>query len=591
MRPSTSRRSHRFLTLLVALAVLASACTSGEDDSSSDTVQPIDSTETVDGSDTTESTEETAPQPSVEPLEWSACEPLECTTIMVPRDYSEPDGPMLEIAVARQPATDQANRIGSLVLNPGGPGGSGIDYLRSAVFTIPQEVQARFDLVSFDPRGVGASSAVDCDINYDDLAGLVPEGDDAAWAMIVEEDQALIASCPGSALELAPYVGTNNAARDLDQLRAAVGDEKLTYLGYSYGTRLGATYAELFPDNVRALVLDGGVLPTDDLTAIDLEQAKGFDLAFENFAAQCDADADCLLQEIGPTIEVFRTIEAEIRDVGSFQTDDPERVLTPAEFYIGVIAALYSVSAWPFLAQALYTAETGADGTLLQVLGDNLVGRKVDGSYDNSNEANGFINCADDPRRPDVAETRADVYESAAQTVYFGDAFRASTGCLTAPPAIDSLTLGPATGSQPILVIGNTGDPATPYEWSAALADSLESGVLYSVEAEGHTAYGSFECVAPVVNAYLIDLEVPAEGGSCSANADADFFPPAGESDFDLVISFIDCIRDEGIDVAPVGTADLLADPTLEKLLEDIDIENPDTIAAVLACQSLLPTP
>ncbi len=580
--------------MVLALALLAAACTNGDESSSSTTDQAPDSsaptTATTAPSTTVSSTETTdTSEPVATGLEWTDCEPLECATLTVPLDHSDPDGNQIEIAVARLAAPSQADRIGSLVLNPGGPGGSGIEFLESAAFTIPQEVQNRFDLVGFDPRGVGSSTAVDCDADYDNSINLLTEGDDAAWENLQAQEQELLASCPVDAIELARFVGTNNAARDLDLLREALGDQKLTYVGYSYGTRLGATYAELFPNNVRALVLDGGVLPSDDFAAVDLEQAGGFDVAFNNFAAACDADSDCVLQELGPTIEVFRAVGAEIQEFGEFETDDPDRVLTAGEFYLGVLAALYSKDAWPFLADGLFAAETLQDGTLLQVLGDNLVGRQTDGSYNNSNEANSAINCADNPNRPTPTEARAEAEAAAARTVYFDQLFRGISGCLLFPEALDPLIIGPASGAPPILVIGNTGDPATPFAWSVALADSLDSGVLYEVEAEGHTAYGSIECVTPTVNAYLIDLEAPADGSTCSDNASADFFPPAGESEIDLVVAFFACLREQGLEMDEVTAADILADPTGEELFAGIDLEDPVTVSAFLACQSFLP--
>lgn len=529
-------------------------------------------------------------------LDWAPCEgsggqlglEQECAGLAVPRDHNDPAGTQIEIAVARLDTAGEADQIGSIVFNPGGPGGSGVEFLTQAAFTIPPEVQQRFDLVSFDPRGVGSSTALTCENELDDEIELLAAGDDVAWQELVSEAEAASEDCTPDTLELAPYVGTNNAARDLDLIRAALGDEGLTYVGYSYGTRLGATYAELFPDNVRALVLDAAVLPTDDFAELDRGQAEGFDRALENFAAACDADADCLLQEIGPTLDVIDDLRTEIDEVGQFPTDDESRVLTPGEFELGIIAALYSKSAWPFLAQGLYIAETSQDGSLLQVLGDQLAGRQPDGTYDNSQVANGFINCADSPSRRSPDEVRADADEAAALSTHFGDALRATTGCIGMPDPIDPLTIGPAEGASPILVIGNSGDPATPYEWSVALADQLSDAVLYTVEAEGHTAYGSIECVTDDVNAYLIDLVVPAEGASCSDNAETDFFVPAGEDEFGTIIRLFDCLRDNGADIPEITLSDLLADPTGESLAEIFDPSNPEIVNAMQGCLDIL---
>ncbi|WP_420450807.1 alpha/beta hydrolase [Ilumatobacter sp.] len=527
-------------------------------------------------------------------LDWAPCEEqgplveLECATLRVPFDHDDPDGEQIDIAVARVDSADDDSRIGSLVFNPGGPGGSGIEFLQQVTAVVSADVAAAFDLVSFDPRGVGSSTSLDCDVDLDDEITLLPDGDDDAWDRLLTESEQQLASCTAETLELAEVVGTNAAARDLELLRAALGDDGLSYVGYSYGTRLGAAYAELFPGAVRAMVLDGAVKPTDDFSELSAGQAEGFDRALENFAAACDGDADCVLSELGPTLEVLDSVRSEIAAEGSFATDDPDRVLTPGELDLGVLSALYSKQAWPFLAQALLLAETGADGSLFQVLVDNYVGRRLDGTYDNSQVANGFINCADDAERPAPDEVRAESDAAADTSEWFGDLLRASTGCLGLPAPDDPIVVGPATGAPPILVVGSTGDPATPYEWSEELAQVLDSGVLYTVEAEGHTAYGSIECVGEVVDAYLLDLEVPAEGASCSDNVTADFFVPSGESEIDLVVELFACLRENGLDIPEVSLADVLADPAGEELGEYLDPTDPAFAEAVAGCTELL---
>lgn len=571
------------LGALASITLIAAACTSTGVDVSSE--RSDDNTGTV------------ADDSNVAQLAWEPCEDagntaveLDCATLWVPLDYDVPDGEQIEIAVARSAAIGVPDdRIGSLVFNPGGPGGSGIESLGFIPLTMSSDILERFDLVSFDPRGVGASTALGCATDIDDEIVLLAAGDDAGWAALVAESEKQLESCEAATLDLAPFVGTNNAARDLDRLRVALGDSGLTYVGYSYGTRLGATYAELFPGNVRALVLDAGVKPTSDSGELDKEQGGGFDRALENFAAACDADSDCLLNDVGPTLDVIDSLEAEIAELGSFPTDDPARVLTPGELSLGIAAALYSRESWPFLASALFTAEAEQDGTLLQVLGDSLAGRQPDGTYDNSNVANGFINCADDPARPAVDDQRAAADAAANLSSYFADFLRASTGCIGIAPAVDPLIIGPAEGAAPIVVIGNSGDPATPYEWSVELAGSLDSAVLYTVEAEGHTAYGSIECVQAEIDAYLIELVVPAEGASCSDNASADFFVPEGESDIGQILAFFDCVRDEGADIAELSEADILADPPLDTVFGDIDITDPVLQGAFLTCSALLP--
>jgi pimeloyl-ACP methyl ester carboxylesterase len=570
----------------------------GPESSVPTTDAPVAPDTTDDGGapDDSVTTEPVTPNPDVGTLAWSPCDGaatemagLECATLVVPLDHSAPDGETIDIAVARAATADDDLRIGSLVFNPGGPGGSGIEFLANVAAVIPPELTERFDLVSFDPRGVGASTAIDCEVDFDDDVSLLAPGDDAGWDALVAEAESRVDTCTADSLALEPYVGTNNAARDLDVLRAALGDEQLSYVGFSYGTRLGATYAELFPDRVRALVLDGAVKPTDDGALIGLEQGPGFDAALESFAAACDADADCALAEVGPTLDVYTGLIDEISTVGDFPTDDGDRVLTPGELTLGVAAALYSTQLWQVLADALFVAETQQDGSLLQVLADTYLGRQPDGTYDNSQISGLVINCADDPRRPPSDEVRIQAELGAQASVYFADFLRASTGCLGTADPIDPIAIGPADGAAPILVIGTTGDPATPYQWSVEMAEVLSSGVLYTVEADGHTAFLSVPCVDEVVIDYLVDLELPGENSGCAAEPSDDVFAPPGEGELDQVIALFDCLRDNGVDLPDITVGDLLADPNGEELLDLLDPTDPAFAQAALACQDLIP--
>ncbi len=544
-------------------------------------------------------------RPEAEPsaasaISWGRCADagvaavaLDCATLVVPLDHAEPTGAMIDIELVRVSTASADERIGSLLFNPGGPGGSGIDFLAAAAPLVPAELVDRFDLVSFDPRGVGASSAIDCDVDFDDDVALLAPGDDDGWDALVADALALSDECSPASLDLAPFVGTNNAARDLDLIRDALGDDQLNYVGFSYGTRLGATYAELFPERVRALVLDGAVKPTDDLSQIGLEQGPGFDAALERFAAACDADADCPLgnDDIAPTLDVYTSLVDEIGEVGSFATDDDGRMLTPGELQLGVVAALYSTQLWPVLADALFLAETEQDGSLLAALNDSYLGRQLDGSYDNSQVAGLAINCADDPGRPEADDVRVQGDIAGEASVYFGDFLRAGTGCIGTFDPIDPIEIGPATGAAPILVIGTTGDPATPYEWSVEMTDFLDTATLYTVEGDGHTAFLSIPCVDEIVIDYLVDLELPDAGSSCTAETvDADdVFLPMGEGELDQFVALFGCLRENGIDVPEITVADILADPNGEALFEGIDPSDPAFAAAALACQEFIP--
>ncbi|NND74986.1 MAG: alpha/beta fold hydrolase [Ilumatobacter sp.] len=614
--------ARRPLIVAAVGAALVASCTTGSPDVVSERVEsygtdpgvsdPADVTLSTDavGADPPAPGDEPIPPPVSDPppptlpprpepgtLDWSSCPQstaaslfaFECATLRVPLDHDDPAGATIDIAVSRTRATGSDDeRIGSLVINPGGPGGSGIDTLEPLSFLLSESITRRFDLVGFDPRGVAASTAIDCETELDDDVPFVVDDDKAAWDDVAADQAARLATCTAETTALAPYVGTNNVARDMDLLRAALGDERLTYLGYSYGTRLGATYAELFADNVRALVLDGGVKPSSSSVELDREQGGGFDRALENFAAACDADVDCQLGGTGPTLEVIDQLERDVVANGPLPTDLDGRVLTAGELQLGVASALYSKASWPYLATALAEAAAGRDGTLLQVLGDALIGRQPDGTYDNSTVARAFINCADDPERVSTAEQWERADAAADVSEYFGEFLRGSTGCLDIPPAIDPLAIGPAAGAPPIVVIGTTGDPATPFEWSVELAESLSSGVLYTVEAEGHTAYGSVDCVQAAIDAYLIDLTIPSTR-SCTDDAGSDFFPPPGESELDQVLAFFDCLRDNGADMPDVSAADVLADPSLESVLDAIDLGSAPFQLALLACADLIP--
>jgi pimeloyl-ACP methyl ester carboxylesterase len=535
-----------------------------------------------------------ATPPDSASVDWGTCADvanapgLECGSLTVPLDYSQPDGRTIDLALARVRTANDDERIGSLVLNPGGPGASGIEFLQTASLIMPADIARRFDLVSFDPRGVADSTAVECDVALDDEVTLLAPGDDAGWNALVAQAEARPSTCTPDTIEIGSWLGTNNAARDLDEIRAALGDTRLSYVGFSYGTRLGATYAELYPDRVRALVLDGAVKPTTDFAELDAEQAASIDRAFERFAEACDADTDCALSAVGPTLEVYSSLVDSLAAAGSLPTDDPDRVLTPGELQLGVIAAMYTTQLWPVLSQGLYDASVDGDGTLLQVLADSYLGRQPDGSYDNSQEAGFTINCADNVARPSTEVVRAEAEAAAAKSKWFDDFLRASTGCIGGPAPVDPLIVGHADAAPPILVIGNTGDPATPYEWSVEMADFLTSAQLYTVETDGHTAFLSVPCVEQVVVDYLVDLDMPAPGASCANDVGSDVFPPSGQGEFDKVIALFDCLRENGADIPEVTIGDLLADPTGRVLLEQIDPSDPAFQAAAMACSDLI---
>ena len=459
----------------------------------------------------------TAAAPSAPPppsaLAWTRCGQLECATLSVPLDHRQPDGRQIGIALNRRRASDPSRRIGSLLVNPGGPGASGVDLLPSILGRLSAGTKARFDVVGFDPRGTGRSSPVRC-LPSAQLAAyfaIDPTPDDAAEkTALVQAVERFVAGCRQRSGDLLSHVGTADAVRDMDRIRAAVGDEKLTFLGFSYGTSLGATYAEMFPDRVRALVLDGAIDPSLDTPSLNRAQGEGFERAFSAFAADCQARGRACPWRPpgGPTKEAFVALAARI-DARPAQAGS--RRVGPSEFFLGSAAFLYSRQTWPALARGLAQAETGV-GTLILAGFDSLVNRNPDGSFANDQEANAAINCLDNPAPKDVAAYEREAADAARTTPAFGPAVAWSglvCGLWPVPPSGRAERLR-AAGTPPILVIGTTNDPATPYEWAEALAGQLPQGRLLRFEGEGHTAYGENACTTRIADAYLVDLTIPA---------------------------------------------------------------------------------
>jgi pimeloyl-ACP methyl ester carboxylesterase len=478
-----------------------------------------------------------APEPQAAPIEWTDCNEqirqlvagqpgsdrdlsFECGRTEVPISYDEPEGATLPLFLVRVVSGTQTDRIGSLMINPGGPGASGSDAAIGLALTLPEEILARFDIVGFDPRGVGLSTPVECisdERKEENIAAeprpVTDEQLDAAFALA----QDVADAC---AEEYGDALGTFNTvdtARDMDRLREALGDEQLTYLGYSYGTTLGSTYAELFPDKVRSLVLDAAVDP--DVAAVeDAEQsAAALEAGFDAFAANCVG----LLAGCPIGAEPRQFVEQVLAQAGQTPIPSSEpgetRQATPGVVMTAIQAALYDTESWPQLAQALAAAKNG-DAKGLFSLADSYSGRLEDGTYSNLFDANIAINCADSDERFEEAEIRELAAEWNAEYPLFGAG--AAAGLYTCSVWEAERTPLPerdAEGSAPILVVGNSGDPVTPLPGAVELAEDLESGVLLTWQGQGHTAYPKTDCVTAAVNAYLIDLTVPMDGLTCPA--------------------------------------------------------------------------
>jgi pimeloyl-ACP methyl ester carboxylesterase len=458
-----------------------------------------------------------APSPLPNGTTW------QCATMKAPLDWGDPKGDTIDIALIRARSSGgRDRRIGSLVFNFGGPGGSGVKGLPAFAddFTT---LRTRYDLVSFDPRGVGRSAGVECedDEELDEYFQQDQTPDDASERKeLLDDTKTFNAACEDNSGKTLPHVGTPDAARDLDLMREVLGDDKLHYFGISYGTELGGVYAHLFPKNVGRAVFDAVVDPTQTPEQSSLGQAKGFQLALDNFAKDCVSKAEGC--PVGDTAQdVKNRIMTLLDDLdrkpipGVFPRD-----LTESGATTGIAQALYSQDLWPLLTEGLQQAYDG-DGRLLMLLADSMNGRNENGEYSNLAAANVAISCADDKQRYTTKDVEAKQGEFRAASPVFGDWLAWSM--LT---CVDWAVAGAADhpevsapGSAPILVIGNTGDPATPYEGARKMVGALGAGVGVELtyKGQGHGAYGSGNgCVKAAVDGYLLRGKVPKPSTVCA---------------------------------------------------------------------------
>jgi pimeloyl-ACP methyl ester carboxylesterase len=525
---------------LVALASMIAASCSGDDDASDTTVAATAPATTAPATTAPATTEPATTEPATtaipedfdpyaQTLDWTECDSGECAEAIVPIDYADPSAGTTTIALARQQATGE--KIGTLFINPGGPGGSGVDFLGAFALLVSPEVSDAYDIVGFDPRGVGASDPLGC-LDTEDLDTLLatdvdpddPTSVEAYAALVEGQAEACLATNP----QLAQHVTTVETAMDLDVLRALVGDDQLHYYGASYGTFLGATYAALFPEHAGRLVLDGAMDPSLSAAQTALRQAGGFQLAFDDYAADCVAN-EC---EVGGSVD---KIEQQVIDLfattqdSPLPTDDPDRPLTQALAFYGIAEPLYSQELWPVLTDALVAASDG-DGTTLLALADEYNQRTPDGYATNLQQANSAINGLDCKIAPEPESTPTEDDFLAASPLFGAIVFGyVEVGCDAWPivPTVDAPDYT-AEGAAPILVVGTTGDPATPIQSAEKLADQLDSGVLLIRDGEGHTAYFSGDtCISDIIDAFLVDGTVPEDGTECPIGTEATTTTPA----------------------------------------------------------------
>ncbi|MDQ6840628.1 MAG: alpha/beta hydrolase, partial [Actinomycetota bacterium] len=450
-------------------------------------------------------------------VSWHVCGPGEgptgyqCATVTVPLDPSHPGPATLPLAIDRHPAAGA--RAGSLLVNPGGPGASGVDELPTIVGMLNPDVTNRFDIVGFDPPGVGHSDPVTCESNaalgqYLHLDPSPPG--QAGLADVLGADRQFAAGCAARSGAILGQVSTVDAARDVDLLRQALGEAKLTYLGCSYGTFLGATYAQLFGAHVRAMVLDGAIDPSEGVLAQLRGQATSFDSQFQALATACVADASCPWHggNAGGSgaggAALVSAFQALLTRVRQHPIPVGDRSVGPSELIYGTAAGLYSTQSWPLIDQALADADNG-DATLILAAFDSYVQRSASGTYSNSLEAQAAVNCLDDPAPPVAALTAARPAIEAAAPVFGLSILYGELQCSVWPVAATS---GPHVITAPqaptIVVVGSTGDPATPYAGAQKLAGDLHHGVLLTRDGGGHTGYGASSCIRTAVDRYLI---------------------------------------------------------------------------------------
>lgn len=454
---------------------------------------------------------------------WTQCDSkYVCAKVQVPLDYANPQKANIEIALkVHNPTNKKHNLSGAVFINPGGPGGSGIEILDHFDQFLPAKFHENYALVGFDPRGVGQSTAIKCisDKRMDELVAL--SSDELTLEGITkaqEIDKEIGKSCAQNSKELLAHVDTVSAAKDLDILRHVVGDKEFNYLGFSYGTYLGSIYASLFPQKVGRMVLDGAMNPAISAEQTGAEQAVGFEKAMEAFLQWCDTQSECPVQ--GSTEEKMQAVADFLTqlETNPIEVASEKRKITSALGFTGIIAALYSQDAWPGLKMVIGRAMLHKDGSGIMKFADLLVGRKDNGTYDNSTPANWAINCLDYPAEgtPEIwLEHNKKITQEAK---HFGKFMAGGQGiCANWPVKSHNKRVAlDVTTKNPIVIIGTTGDPATPYAWAKALHQQIKNSVLVTWEGVSHTAFSTAgDCITNAVLDFWLQGKVPADGLQC----------------------------------------------------------------------------
>ena len=504
------RRAVALLVVTVLVAAVGACGSSSGGGPAADPSSAVPATSTDPLASASAGAADAGDDPVPEPLHWSSCDDgFDCATLTVPVDYAVADGPSIQLGVTRRPATDRDHRIGSLVVNPGGPGGSGIDWVQGRD---PRDtaLNDRFDIVGWDPRGVGRSAPVDCGPTAEGFLSLDPSPNTPAEQAALEASaQRVAADCARQAGPVLDHLDTPTTVRDLEQLRRALGEDTLTYEGYSYGTAIGLGYAERYPGRVRALVLDGMDQPDWDLTDLLAAQAQAFEKAVAVMFDGCDRDPVCPVHDAGATYDrVARALETEPIADGSGGR------FGPGELAVAATMSTYAPATAPQFLAGLARADRGDGSGLMRFV---EVYRQETQNYG----AYAGVSCVDGPHPVGAADYRAFARRLTAEFPRFGAtlANEMLPCAFWAAPVSRTPHVVTAPGTPTILVVGTTGDPATPYASAVSVATSLTDAVLLTLEGQGHTSGDQSACVTSAVRRYLVDLVAPAADTRCHADS------------------------------------------------------------------------
>ena len=471
-------------------------------------------------SDTTANSLNTATDFIVNPIEWKPCDgststKVECGNIEVPFDYADPEQGSFVLYVKKHNAANPADRIGSMMVNPGGPGFGGSSLADDAQYYFSQDLIDRFDIIAWDPRGTGETTpAVNCVDTFDEYFGLdsPPETPEEKQALI-DASQAFNDKCEENSGTILPYISTKASAQDINSLRLALGEEKVSFFGFSYGSELGTTWATMFPETVRAIVVDGAVDPNASSIQEGMAQAKGFEGQLATFLKQCSERTTCEFHNNGDAEAAFDQLVLDI-DAKPLDVSTDRTPVTQGVLFTAVAQAMYSDYYWPQLSEALSAAQ-GGDGKGILQLYDDYYQRNEDGTYGNELEAFLAISCLDDPGATSTEEVDSHIEDFIAAAPRLGGNFAYGYSCALWPVKQAAKVNITGKGAGPIVVVGTTGDAATPLSSTRKMAQGLEQGILIVVDANQHTGYGANNCVVKAVDDYLIKLIVPANELTC----------------------------------------------------------------------------